>query len=175
MKKTNSLKKMLIGVTAFCMMFSLVACGNNNSNNADNASKSNSSNSSQAEKTAVSKEDYEASFNQLATDLEAIQSDAANIDTTDVEASKKLLEDLKKPFSDFMSIVPPTEYEEAHQKISSGCQAMIDYIDGCSALVGETDTTKIQEATATLTEHLQTAVADLMEGSELISSASSAN
>ena len=59
MKKTNSLKKMLIGVTAFCMMFSLVACGNNNSNNANDASKSNSSNSSQAEKTAVSKEDYE--------------------------------------------------------------------------------------------------------------------
>ncbi len=169
MKKTNSLKRMLIGVTALCIMFSLVACGNNDSNN---ASKSNAGNTSQSENAAVSKEDYEASFTQLAADLESIQADAANIDVTDVEASKKVLEDLKKPFSDFMSIVPPAEYEEAHKKISSGCQSMIDYIDGCSALIGETDATKIQEATATLTEHLQTAITDLMEGSNLISSAS---
>ncbi len=169
MKKTNSLKKILVGITAFCMVFSLVACGNDNSN--DNASKSNTGNTSQSEQqTALSKEDYQASFSQLSADLQSIQSQASNIDLTDVDAAKSLLEDLKKPFSDFMNQVPPAEYKEAHEKITSGCQAMIDYIDACSALVGETDTTKIQEATGTLTGYLQTAVNDLMEGSELISS-----
>ena len=175
MKKSSTLKRLFTGIVAFCMVFSLSACGGNNSNGNDNASKSGNGSVSQTEQTAVSKEDYQASFEKLATDLESVQADASNIDPTDVDAAKKVLEDLKKPFSDFMSIVPPTEYEEAHKKISSGCQAMIDYIDGCAALIGETDTTKIQEATATLTEDLQTAVADLMEGSELISSASSAN
>lgn len=171
MKKANSLKRMFTGIVALCMVFSLSACGGNNSNGADNASKSGDGSVSQTEQTALSKEDYEASFTELANELQSIQSEATNIDTTDTDAAKKLLEDLKKPFSDFMSQVPPAEYEEAHAKITSGCQAMIDYIDACSALVGETDATKIQESTETLTGYLQTAVNDLMEGSELLSSA----
>lgn len=173
MKNISLTKKMFIWITALCTVFSLTACGSDNSNDADNASKSKTNSSSQSEQTALSKEDYEASFAELAADLQSIQSEASSIDTTDVDAAKKLLEDLKKPFSDFMSQVPPAEYEEAHQKITSGCQAMIDYIDGCYDLVGETDTTKIQEATSTLTEKLQTAITDLMEGSELLSSVNS--
>ncbi len=171
MTKSNSLKRIFTGIVALCMVFSLSACGGNDSNNSNNAGNASKSSASESKQTALSKEDYQASFTELATELESIQSEAANIDTTDVDAAKKLLEDLKQPFSDFMSQVPPAEYEEAHQKITSGCQAMIDYIDACSALVGETDATKIQESTQTLTGYLQTAVTDLMEGSELLASA----
>lgn len=120
---------------------------------------------------ALTEEEYQEAVNTLSTDLSTIQADANNVDLSDEENAKKILEDLKKPFSDFMNINPPEAYAEAHTKLQSGCQAMVDYIDTVNSLIGETDTAKLQEAQNTMMEQIQTAVNDLTEGGTMLDEA----
>ncbi len=117
---------------------------------------------------AMSEEDYKAEFEKLGEDLTAIQEDSANLDLTDPDTAKKTLEDMKKPFADFINVTPPDSLKDAHEKISSGCQAMVDYIDTTLSLVGETDATKLQEASTKMGEQLQTAMTDLGEGAAML-------
>ena len=49
---------------------------------------------------------------------------------------------------------------------------MIDYIDVMIGMVGETDQAKLEEATAQMLELVETAMADLTEGADLLASAS---
>ena len=71
-----------------------------------------------------------------------------------------------------MAVVPPEVYSAAHEKLSSGSQAMIDYIDVMIGMVGETDQAKLEEATTQMLELVETAMADLTEGADLLASAS---
>ena len=91
--------------------------------------------------------------------------------TAVTELNDKLLEDMKAPFQDFINITPPASYADAHEKMKSGCQAMIDYLDTVNSMLEETDEGKLQEAANTMMEQLQTAVTDLTEGATMLSEA----
>lgn len=122
---------------------------------------------------AITEEEYQQAVLDLEADLTEIQSQG-QIDVTDTEAAKQLLEDLKQPFAEFMNINPPESYADAHAKIQSGCQAMIDYIDAAIALIQETDPEKLQALSETMMSSLNTAVTDLAEGGTMLDEAANA-
>lgn len=120
---------------------------------------------------ALTEEEYEAAVVKLGEDFTTIQNDAAALDVTDPEAALQLLEDCKAPLEEFIAIVPPAVYAEAHAKLVSGSQAMISFLDTTGTLVGETDATKIQEVYDTMMEQIQTATNDMTEGADLLAEA----
>ena len=145
--KTKSLKILAI-LMALSMALMLTACGGDD-NTADGGDENDQT------VTALTEEEYQ----QAVTDLSP----------TDVDATMKLLDDMKQPFIEFMAVTPPESYADAHAKMQSGCQAMVDYIDTMASLVDETDAAAIQEGNAKMTESLQTAVRDLAEGGAMLS------
>ncbi len=159
--KTKSLKILAI-LMALSMALMLTACGGDD-NTADGGDENDQT------VTALTEEEYQQAVTDLSDKLTSIQTDAANLDPTDVDATMKLLDDMKQPFIEFMAVTPPESYADAHAKMQSGCQAMVDYIDTMASLVDETDAAAIQEGNAKMTESLQTAVRDLAEGGAMLS------
>ena len=159
--KTKSLKILAI-LMALSMALMLTACGGDD-NTADGGDENDQT------VTALTEEEYQQAVTDLSDKLTSIQTDAANLHPTDVDATMKLLDDMKQPFIEFMAVTPPESYADAHAKMQSGCQAMVDYIDTMASLVDETDAAAIQEGNAKMTESLQTAVRDLAEGGAMLS------
>ena len=124
-----------------------------------------------ADDAALTEEEYQTAVTELNDKLTSIQTDASALDPNDPDAAKQLLEDMKAPFQDFINITPPASYADAHEKMKSGCQAMIDYLDTVNSMLEETDEGKLQEAANTMMEQLQTAVTDLTEGATMLSEA----
>lgn len=147
----NRLKKALVLLLSLCLLVAMTACGG-------------------GEKT-MSKEEYEDAVTKLGEDFTAIQNEAAGLDMSDVDGAVKLLEDAKTPLQDFIALTPPDDYADAHAKLSSGSQAMVDYIDIVIAMVNETDMDKIQEQAQQMLEYIQTATQDLTEGAALLEEA----
>lgn len=159
MKKNKVLTMMLSMLLVALLAVSLAGC-NKSGDNGDAAGGE-----------ALTEEEYQDAVTKLSEDFTALQEEANNLDTTDVDAAVELLEGLKAPLNDFISIVPPEAYSAAHEKLQSGSQAMIDYIDVVIGMVGETDQTKIEEATAEMLELIQTATTDLTDGAQLLAEA----
>ncbi len=128
-----------------------------------------------ADDAALTEEEYQTAVTELNDKLTSIQTDASALDPNDPDAAKQLLEDMKAPFQDFINITPPASYADAHEKMKSGCQAMIDYLDTVNSMLEETDEGKLQEAANTMMEQLQTAVTDLTEGATMLSEAHSSS
>ena len=124
-----------------------------------------------ADDAALTEEEYQTAVTELNDKLTSIQTDASALDPNDPDAAKQLLEDMKAPFQDFINITPPASYADAQEKMKSGCQAMIDYLDTVNSMLEETDEGKLQEAANTMMEQLQTAVTDLTEGATMLSEA----
>ena len=133
------------------------------------ACSSNSANAGASE--ALTEEEYQEAVTKLGDSFTALQTEAASLDLTDPDAAKEMLESLKAPLSEFIAIVPPETFQSAHEKMKSGSEAMIDYIDTAISLVSETDAAKIQEASTTMMEQLQTASNDLLEGAQMLEDA----
>ena len=120
---------------------------------------------------ALTEEEYQQEVENLSAELTTVQTDAANLDPTDVDGAKQLIEDLKQPFQDFAALNPPESYQEAHEKLSSGCQAMNDFLDTTASLLEETDPAKLQEGSTEMMNALQTAMTDISEGAALLDGA----
>lgn len=101
---------------ALSMALMLTACGGDD-NTADGGDENDQT------VTALTEEEYQQAVTDLSDKLTSIQTDAANLDPTDVDAAMKLLNDMKQPFIDFMAVTPPESYADAHAKMQSGCQA----------------------------------------------------
>lgn len=120
---------------------------------------------------ALTEEEYQQEVENLTAELSSVQSDAAALDPSDIEGAKQVLEDLKAPFQDFMELTPPEAYADAHEKLQSGCQAMVDFLDTTASLMEETDPTALQESTEKLMSSLETAVTDMTEGASMLDTA----
>ena len=120
---------------------------------------------------ALTEQEYQDAVTKLSEDFTTLQTEAADIDTTDVDAAVELLESFKAPLEEFMAVVPPEIYSDAHAKLSSGSQAMIDYIDLLISMAGETDQAKLEEASTQILELVETAMTDLSEGVSLLAAA----
>ena len=91
---------------------------------------------------------------------------------SDPEAGQEVLDAMKSSMNDFIAITPPEAYADAHEKLQSGCQALIDFIDTAVAMSGETDQTKLAELSTQMQEQMSTALADMAEGAAMLESAS---
>lgn len=120
---------------------------------------------------ALTEEDYVAKFEELGTKMTEVQTNAATLDPTDLEAAKKLLDDMKAPFVEFAAVTPPEKYTDAHAKLQAGCNGMIEYIDILLQIAEETDATKQQELATKMVEVLTTAGTDISEGTALLTAA----
>lgn len=169
MKKTM-LKRVFAAFMATAMIFGVSACKKEETKPNTNEG---AVVEQQDDKTnaALTEDEYMDTFQTTFTSLGDMQTKMAEIDMTDETAAKSFLEEIKTPFAEFAAVTPPEKYAEAHGKIQSGCEAMVAYIDGMSALIGETDQTKIQEEAAKLTGDVQTAMNDFAEGAQMLQTA----
>lgn len=153
-------KRLSALLLAAAMVFSLAACGLDSKQEEDTAS-------------GLTKEEYQQAVQTLSTEISEIQDRASEIDGTDVEQTKELLDELKTPLQDFMAIDPPESYAAGHAKLKSGCQSLIEYIDLLVDALGETDQTALQESSEQMQTLMESAVADLQEGAQLLDDADS--
>ena len=147
--------KLLTLLMALMLTLSLAACGGNGG----------------GDSSALTEEEYQQEVENLTAELSSVQSDASALDPSDIEGAKQVLEDLKAPFQDFMALTPPEAYAEAHEKLQSGCQAMVDFLDTTASLMEETDPTALQAGTEKLMSSLETAVTDMTEGATMLDTA----
>ena len=166
--KTKTSCRLVTLLLALTMMLSLAACGNGNQNN-------DSSNNSDGDQqpVALTEEEYQQAVIDLGDKVNEAADAANSLDPNDPEAAKQVLADMKAPFVEFMAITPPEAYAAAHEKLQTGCQAMIDYIDLVTSLIDETDPSKIADAQTTMVELLQTVTNSFTEGSQLLAEAMS--
>lgn len=163
--KTKTFSRLAVLMLTLAMMLTLAACGNGNQNN-------NSSNNSDNEQpVALTEEEYQQAVIDLGDKVTEASNAAASLDPNDPEAAKQVLADMKAPFVEFMAITPPEAYAAAHEKLQTGCQAMIDYIDLVTSLIDETDPSKIADAQPQMMELLQTVTDSFTEGSQLLAEA----
>ncbi|MGO5027546.1 DUF6376 family protein [Candidatus Agathobaculum pullicola] len=168
--KKNMTKRLLAALLAAALALSLAACGGgNNAGTGDNGGATGES--GEAASTALTEEEYQQAVEDLSTEMSEIQNSASTA-VTDPESAKQVLEDMKASLNDFIAITPPEAYAEAHTKIQSGCQSLIEFIDTVSAMTEETDQTKLSELTTKMGEQLQTAMTDMAEGASLLQAAS---
>ena len=157
----NATKRLLAILLTASMAFSLTACGGKNdggdAGNGDGAAVSSAP-------KALTEDEYKASFEEIFSDFQNVNS----VDMTDIDAAKKTLEDMKTGMNEFIALNPPESCKDGHDKLSSGCQAMIDYIDTALGIIGETDQDKINDASTKMMESIQTAMTDMTEGATML-------
>lgn len=158
--KNGMVKRLSALLLAAAMVFSLAACGADSKQEEDTVS-------------GMTKEEYQQAVQTLSTEIGEIQDRASEIDGTDAEQAKDLLDELKTPLQDFMAIDPPESYAAGHKKLQSGCQSLIEYIDLLVDTIGETDQTALQESSEQMQTLMESAVADLQEGAQLLDDADS--
>ncbi len=163
--KKNMVKRLLAVLVGAAMVLSLTACGGktDNQGGADGADAQASA--------ALTEEEYQQAAENLATELAAIQTEVSKLDWNDTEAAKSALEELKKPLNNFMLVTPPTSYEAGHEKMKSGCQALIDFVDVTISIVGETDQAKLEAGSVRMQELIAASVNDMAEGAALLEQA----
>ncbi len=120
---------------------------------------------------ALSEQEYIDAVDELNIEMYELQKAAQQDKITDEQAAQALVEELKQPMLDFAALVPPAAYADAHEKLSSGCQAMAEYIDIILAAAGETEEDALRQAAEDANDKLMTAMNDLSEGSLLLGEA----
>lgn len=116
-----------------------------------------------AEEATLTEEEYEAKAEELSEKLNSSMTDAASIDPNDVDAAKEFIAGLKDPFIEFGSLKAPEKYAAAHEKFSSGCDAMVEYLD---MMVSAIDTGDIDMEK--MTSLLTTIQNDFTEGASML-------
>ena len=149
------IKRVSALLLAGLMMLSLVACGEAKEDAAD----------------AMTKEEYQQAVATLGEDMQEVVNRAAEVDTTDEGESTAVLEELKAPLEEFVTIVPPESYAAGHEKVCEGCEALIDYIDIVISIIGTTDEEALNQAAEQMETAAEKATTALQEGDELLQQA----
>lgn len=166
--KKNITKRLLAALLAAAMALSLAACGGGK--DAANGG-GETGETGETASAALTEEEYQKAVEDLSTEMSEIQESASTVGT-DPEAAKEVLEAMKTSLNDFIAITPPEAYADAHEKLQSGCQSLIEFIDTVAAMTEETDQTKIADLTTKMSEQLESAMTDMAEGASLLQSAS---
>lgn len=127
---------------------------------------------------ALTEDEYLAKAEELANSMvETTTKVSSEIDPSDVEGAKKLIEELKTPFIEFADVVAPEKYADAQAKYKSGCEAMVEYLNICLEMMDmgtETETASEEDAQALtdrLTKALTAVQADFTEAATLMAGA----
>lgn len=169
--KKNMTKRLLAALLAAAMALSLAACGGAKDAANGGSETGETSETSETASTALTEEEYQQAVTDLSAEMSEIQESASSV-ATDPEAAKEVLEAMKTSLNDFIAITPPEAYADAHEKLQSGCQSLIEFIDTVAAMTEETDQTKLADLTTKMGEQLQSAMTDMAEGASLLQSAS---
>ena len=149
--RNKLVRRIAVLLSVAVMGVSMAACGG-------------SGNSSAAQEEAtLTEEEYEAKAQELGEKLNSSMTDAASIDPNDVDAAKEFIAGLKDPFIEFGSLKAPEKYAAAHEKFSSGCDAMVEYLD---MMVSAIDTGDIDMEK--MTSLLTTIQNDFTEGANML-------
>lgn len=160
----------MAALLAAALAFSLAACGGgNNAGNGENSGETGET--GEAASAALTEEEYQQAVEDLSTEMSEIQNSASTA-VTDPESAKEVLEAMKTSLNDFIAITPPEAYADAHAKLQSGCQSLIEFIDTVAAMTEETDQTKLSELTTKMSEQLEAAMTDMAEGASMLQEAS---
>ena len=108
----------------------------------------------QAAESTMTAEEYLDEFEDIAEEMLDTQEELASFDPSAADE----VQDMKEPYETFMALNPPEDYDEAHEEMQEGCEAMLDYID---AVTGG-------EGAESASEMLQTVVDHFAEAATLI-------
>ncbi len=183
----NATKRLLTILLAAGMAFSLAACGDKKEDAGNSGAASSVPENSGVSSTpkALTEEEYKTHLEETLSKLERVNNaditdadieklvmeDVEYVSRADADAVKKELENMKAEMNGFIALNPPQSYKDGHDKLSSGCQAMIDYIDTALRIIGEADQDKISDASAKMMKNIKNAVTDITEGAALLDEA----
>lgn len=142
MNKTSR-KRLAALLAAGCMMLPLVGCA--------------LFGGGQTAESTMTAEEYLGEFEDIAEEMLDTQEELASFDPSAADAADEV-QDMKEPYEAFMALNPPEDYDEAHEKMQEGCEAMLDYIDAATGGEGAED----------VSEMLQTVVDHFAEAATLI-------
>lgn len=140
-------KKIIIGMITFGIAIALTACGSS---------------------SGMSEEDYQNAVSQIGVDIYALSDSISNINYKDINETKKALEKSKESFSKFLEITPPKSYADAHEKIKAGCKAIVDVIEQSAEALETSDEKQKKEIEEQINKSLESALYNLIDGSELM-------
>lgn len=169
--KRNVAKKLGLFLLMALMAVAMVGCGGGEDGAADGDQTT----------AQLTEEEYQAKVEEFATNMQNLQTEITakmqEVDPTDADAVKAILDELKAPFVEFAALNAPEKYQAAQEKFKSGSEQMIQFIDTTKELMdlqadpANADATVIQEKTEALTTTLTQAAADLAEGEALMNEA----
>lgn len=135
---------------------------NNNANTANNA---------------VSEQAYLNSVMTLLTEIETasqqVDAQLSALGANDIAGAKQAINNLKLPFSNFLSVPAPQKYQAADLKMKAGCQGMINFMDGCIMLIdgavnGTVTADNLMTNLAYLEQVMNVAIKDFEDGAALL-------
>ena len=169
--KRNVAKKLGLFLLMALMAVAIVGCGGGENNAADDGQAT----------APLTEEEYQAKVEELSQDMQNLQTElttrAQEIDPTDTDAMKAILDEFKAPLVEFAALNAPEKYQAAQEKFKSSSEQMILFIDTTKELVdlqadpANADAAAIQEKTETMTNALTQAAADLSAGQTLLNEA----
>lgn len=116
MNKTSR-KRLAALLAAGCMMLPLVGCA--------------LFGGGQTAESTMTAEEYLGEFEDIAEEMLDTQEELASFDPSAADAADEV-QDMKEPYEAFMALNPPKDYDEAHEEMQDGCEAMLDYIDAAT-------------------------------------------
>jgi len=114
--------------------------------------------------TPLTEEAYKAAFEEIFSDFQNVN----DVDISEGNAAKKTLEDMKTRMRAFIAVYPPESCKNCHEKLSSGCQAMIEFIDIKLSLINETDPNRFDILGDKMISTMDIAMEYLAEGAEML-------
>ena len=142
MNKTSR-KRLAALLAASCMMLQLGGCA--------------LFGGGQTAESTMTAEEYLGEFEDIAEEMLDTQEELASFDPSAADAADEV-QDMKEPYEAFMALNPPEDYDEAHEEMQEGCEAMLDYIDAATG----------GEGAESASEMLQTVVDHFAEAATLI-------
>lgn len=142
MNKTSR-KRLAALLAASCMMLQLGGCA--------------LFGGGQTAESTMTAEEYLGEFEDIAEEMLDTQEELASFDPSAADAADEV-QDMKEPYEAFMALNPPEDYDEAHEEMQDGCEAMLDYIDAATG----------GEGAESASEMLQTVVDHFAEAATLI-------
>lgn len=116
MNKTSR-KRLAALLAASCMMLQLGGCA--------------LFGGGQTAESTMTAEEYLGEFEDIAEEMLDTQEELASFDPSAADAADEV-QDMKEPYEAFMALNPPKDYDEAHEEMQDGCEAMLDYIDAAT-------------------------------------------
>lgn len=155
MNKSN-LKRILTCFIAVFSIFIFSACNNN----------------IEPQSKSITKEEYIENLLELSDILN--NTDYQNFDkifdtsNENAEEREEFLNEFKKPYTEFIEIIPPQDFENVHEKFKSSFNSFLDCFDIASDIKEKETEQELMDILETVNEKIQIYIVDFAEGIVLL-------